>query len=159
MTWQEISDLFNSIATGLSLTYEEGAFDKINATYPETDKYPFCYALPGILLNTGDSAQGPEAFAWRYWDCQILFLDIYSTTKVSPDMNHTDTRELRSRMIEKAMSFKYNLYEGNLVDDNISILDWEIKQFETNKTADAAFGAILEFRMRTLDNLDCDDVI
>lgn len=158
MTWQEVSNLFNAIANGLSLSYEEGTADHINMVFQGVDKYPLCYALPASLLSTG-AGTGPEPFVYRIWEGQIAFIDIDSTFATAPDMQNLDRTQLRSAMIEQAETFVFNLYESNLIPGDLVIESWKVDQLTMNVSGDAAFGALLSYKISTLSDLDCTNIV
>ena len=161
MKYDELNSLFDTLATAMGLSYENGPKDQLNTVLREVNtKYPICYSLPFIQLGNQSSETGPEFLNYDLYDVQIAFLDIDGTTKRTPDTNNEEKRSIISAQFVNAKTFLFNLYEGELSGlIGSSILKWDINPLTIYQGMNGGTGALLEFKIKTLSTFDCDLVV
>lgn len=159
MTYSELNSLFNTIALGLGMKYEEGDIDQINTVYSQQDKYPLCYTVYISQVGNSSTSDGPESLNVDIYDVQIFFLDISGNTNQAPDLNNLERRYIVNAMFTKAKNFLFNLYESEVVPEGTFIENWQIKPLRTFQDFNSSTGASLEFTILTLSSNDCEVIV
>lgn len=160
MTYNELNTLFETIATAMGLSYEEGGLNQLNTVLRDVNtKYPICYSLRFIQVFDPNKSDTPEDDNISSFNVQLLFLDI-NETKQAPDTNNADKRNNISRQFEYANQFKYNLKYGSLAGlDAITFKFKEINALDRNQGMNGEQGAVLEFSLTTLADYDCQELV
>jgi hypothetical protein len=161
MTYSELNTLFETIATAMTLSYENGPKDQLNTVLRnQATKYPICYSLPFIQIGEGSSVNGPEFLIYDEYMVQIAFLDIDGTSRRTPDTNNAEKRSILDAMFIQAKIFLYNLYEGSLDElQNTQVMEYSIDPLTAFYDQNGATGALLEFKIRTPATFDCAQIV
>ena len=161
MTYNELNNLFETLATAMGYEYENGPQDQLNTVLMSSaTKYPIIYSLPFIQLLPKPSDFGPEWLVTDRYDVQIAFLDIDGTTNRTPNTNNAQKRSIINEQFNQAKIFLNNLYGGSLNSlAGAEISKAMIEPLTLFYSMNGATGALLSFEISTIATFDCNDIV